>query len=249
MVLDANESIPLIQRRYKQEVASCMECLRLLRDLEKEVIAADEEQKGLFERNDEDVGMGFIYTDLEQPLEKLLGWSGEVSQFNGALADITSHRNHQVELKEVLLRSGDFLAVADEVPRAVEPSRGDGVEMADMSTGLLSDQDRDVESQRKQDDGLRTLSGVVRTENVENFAKHVFRSLRGLVITQFKHIDEKITDPETGQVVFKSAFTAFFHGEQSLKSVTRIAKAYNCNIYDIPGSAGEREALVRECEE
>ena len=43
------------------------------------MIAADEEQKGLFERNDEDVGMGFIYTDLEQPLEKLLGWSGEVS--------------------------------------------------------------------------------------------------------------------------------------------------------------------------
>ena len=30
MVLDDNESIPLIQRRYKQEVASCMECLRLL---------------------------------------------------------------------------------------------------------------------------------------------------------------------------------------------------------------------------
>ena len=40
MVLDDNESIPLIQRRYKQEVASCMECLRLLRDLEKEVAAS-----------------------------------------------------------------------------------------------------------------------------------------------------------------------------------------------------------------
>jgi len=43
------------------------------------VIDADEEEKGRFDRNDEDVGMGFIYTDLEQPLEKLLGWSGEVS--------------------------------------------------------------------------------------------------------------------------------------------------------------------------
>ena len=42
------------------------------------MIAADEEEKGLFERNDEDVGMGVIHTDLEQPLEKLLGWNGEV---------------------------------------------------------------------------------------------------------------------------------------------------------------------------
>ena len=50
---------------------------RLTRLLRK-VIAANEEETGLFERNDDDVGFGHVYTDLEQPLEKLRSWYEEV---------------------------------------------------------------------------------------------------------------------------------------------------------------------------
>ena len=97
-----------------------------------------------------------------------------------------------------------------------------------MSTGLLTDQD--VENQTSNDMQLQSLSGVILTSQTENFARALFRALRGLVnstthdyffaesccqvITQFKQIEETITDPVTGSVVYKSAFTTFFHGTQ-----------------------------------
>lgn len=245
-ILDANAEVSLTQRRYKQEVASCIECLRLLRGLETEVRMADNEEKGLFDRNDEDVGMGVIHTDLEQPLEKLLGWNGEVQQFNHVLADVTKNRNQQVEMKEVLLRSGDFLAYAEADPLP-PPSSGPGVEMSDMSTGLLEGRQPDIESQ--QGDQLLSVSGVVRTEQQENFARALFRALRGLVIIKFKVIDDEIVDPESGAIVFKTAFTAFFHGEQAQRQVNRIASAYAASIYEVPKDAQSRDRLVAECED
>ena len=36
-ILDNNGDLPITQRRYKQEVASCTECMRLLRVLKEEV--------------------------------------------------------------------------------------------------------------------------------------------------------------------------------------------------------------------
>jgi vacuolar-type H+-ATPase subunit I/STV1 len=222
---------------------------RLTRLLRK-VIAANEEETGLFERNDDDVGFGHVYTDLEQPLEKLRSWYEEVDQHNVVLAEITRRRNEQVELRDVLLRSGDFLALAEaEVsPRSIGTSvRGVGTEMSEMSTGLLTDQD--IESQAPEDGmQLQSLSGVVLTSQTENFARALFRALRGHVITQFKQIEDSITDPVTGKAVYKSAFTAFFHGAQALQIVTRIANGFSARICDVPGNRIAREQLIQECD-
>jgi len=143
----------------------------------------------------------------------------------------------------VLERSGDFLKAAEADPLP-GPTPGVSAEMSNMNTGLMAGA-QDVESQ--QSDGLQSISGVVRTEQAENFARALFRTMRGLIITQFMRIEDRIEDPENGQVVFKSAFTAFFHGEQARKQVTRIANAYQANIYEIPTDANARSSLVNEC--
>jgi len=249
-IMDNNYGVPITQRRYKQEVASCVECARWIRVLQDEVIAANEEESGLFERTDEDVSFGTVFTDLEQPLEKLLAWHTEVQRFNTVLADIIRRRNERVEQREVLLRSGDFLAQAllEASPRSVPATTGPGnveAEMSDLSTGLLSGQD--VESQEGTQ--LQSLSGVVLTMQEENFNRALFRAMRGLVITQFKQIEDKILDPVTEKVVHKSAFTTFFHGTQALQRVMRIADGYGAHLYDVPQGQAERGELIRECED
>jgi len=248
-ILDNNGDLPITQRRYKQEVASCTECMRLLRVLKEEVITANEEESGQFERNDDDVGYGVVYADLEQPLEKLMAWYGEVHTFNDVLSDVTRGRNEKIEFREVLLRSGDFLAFAqaEASPRSIGATlHGVAAEMSDMSTGLLTDQD--VENQTSNDMQLQSLSGVILTSQTENFARALFRALRGLVITQFKQIEETITDPVTGSVVYKSAFTTFFHGTQALQRVTRIADGFAAHCYDVPTDRSERERMIHDFE-
>jgi len=241
-IMDGNGDQPITQRRYKQEVQTCIECVRLLRGLEEEVIATDEERKGLFERADDEVSYGVVYTDLEQPLEKLSAWHEAVTRNKTVLAEFTNRKNALIEELEVLQRSVPFR----EETAQTKPAGPSGIEMSDMKQGLLGAQ-QDVESQQRDEGRVQCMSGVILTSNQENFSRALFRMQRGLVITTFKQIEQEIRDPISGKMAYKSAFTSFYHGNVAKERIEKLAKAYGANLYDVPDSSKERTGRISEC--
>ena len=144
---------------------------------------------------------------------------------------------------QVLNRAGGFLG---SIQQLVKPEDDNGVELTDMNSSLLSDTDVEAQRTRGQDAAVQSISGVILTSSTENFMRSLFRSQRGLVVTNFTQIEEGINDPYTGSKVYKSCFTSFFHGDQASLRIMKIATSFGANIYDIPSSATVRADKMRE---
>merc|ERR1712072_116451 len=66
---------------------------------------------------------------------------------------------------------------------------------------------------------------------------------------QLRHLPATITDPVTGQTVFKSAFAAVCTGDASVEKVKHIAQGYNAHLYDCPTAQLDREKELQQCVE
>jgi V-type H+-transporting ATPase subunit a len=236
---DSNVDMPESKRRFKEQLSLCSTCLRYCRTLEDEVLRMDEESDvQLFERTIDGHEKNFV--DLNEPFDKLKAWVDEINQHNFANTSIVKDKNALTEHAAVLLHAGEFVQFANaQTPRSLGYKPSD----EDMTDGLL-----DVESGDGISDAtVQYLTGVCVTRTAESFSRALFRALRGCVLLRLHHLEQEITDPATGNRVFKSAFAAVCTGGASIAKVKHIASGFNAHIYECPPSQLEREKQLDQC--
>jgi V-type H+-transporting ATPase subunit a len=237
---DANLEMPESKRRFKDQLKTCIECLRFCRLLEEEVLKMDEESEvQLFERT---IDSFDHYHDLRGPYDKLATWAKAVGQSNHAESDIIKNRNEYVEHASVLMHAGEFVNFAiEQSPRSLGRKAPGGEDMHDALIDLEAD------AGVAGDAMVHCVTGVCVTRTAESFSRALFRGLRGCVLMQLKHLEERIVDPVTGQLVYKSAFAAVCTGDASVEKVKHIATGYNAHLYECPTSQLDRERELEEC--
>eukprot|EP00658_Telonema_sp_P-2_P049461 TRINITY_DN3761_c0_g1_i3.p1 TRINITY_DN3761_c0_g1~~TRINITY_DN3761_c0_g1_i3.p1 ORF type:complete len:936 (-),score=261.83 TRINITY_DN3761_c0_g1_i3:308-3115(-) len=240
-VNDRNADMPESARRFKDQLKLCHDCLRYVRKLEDEVIRADEESAvQLFERT---IDQHSVYNDLNKAHEILSSMVADIDQSNFATVSIIKNRNEAVEHAAVLLHAGEFVNFAiEQSPRSL----GVPEDSSSLQTGLL-----DMESGTTGQDAamVRCVTGVCITRTAESFSRALFRGLRGCVLMQMHHLDQEITDPVTGQPIFKSAFAAVCTGEASVDKIRHIAVAFSAHMYECPTAQLDRERELARCVE
>jgi len=238
---DSNLDMPESRRRFKDQLLLCSTCLRYCRALEEEVLKMDEESDiQLFERTIDGHDKAFV--DMNEPFDKLKSWMDDINQNNFANTSIVQSKNALTEHAAVLLHAGEFVQFASQqTPRSLGRVEKD----EDITDGLL-----DVEAGPDgaiSDATVQYLTGVCVTRTAESFSRALFRSLRGCVLLRLHHLDQEISDPATGNRVFKSAFAAVCTGAASIAKVKHIANGFNAHIYECPQSQLEREQQLDQC--
>jgi len=233
---DSNLDMPESKRRFKDQLKLCGVCLRYCRLLEEEVIRMDDEsQIQLFERT---IDSFAVFHDLNEPFEKLSAWAQEIEQNNYASMSIIKNRNEHVEHAAVLLHAGEFVNFAvSQSPRSLNAADSLNTSLLDAEEGAAGLADAMV----------HCVTGVCVTRTAESFSRALFRSLRGCVLMQLHHMDQQITDPVTGQQIFKSAFAAVCTGDASVEKIKHIAMGYNAHLYECPTAQLDRERELDAC--
>lgn len=233
---DSNLDMPESKRRFKDQLKRCGDCLRFCRILEEEVIKMDEDSEvDLFERTLESFA---VYHDLREPYEKLSAWTTDIEESNHATMAIIQQKNTLLEHAAVLNYAGEFVNFAIEASPRSLASR----DPADLEQALL-----DLDNTGADAAMVHCVTGVCVTRTAESFLRALFRALRGCVLTQMHHLEQKITDPVSGQRIFKSAFVAVCTGDASVEKVKHIALGYNAHLYDCPTAQLDRERELEDC--
>jgi len=79
------------------------------------------------------------------------------------------------------------------------------------------------------------------------FERVLWRALHGNLYFKVARIDDdEITDPNTGEIVEKSVFVVFFHGQQSLIKIRKICDAFSARVVDVPNARGPRVEMLTD---
>ena len=92
---------------------------------------------------------------------------------------------------------------------------------------------------------LGYVAGVIARAKLANFERVVFRATRGNMYLRHAEVSQRVRDPHTGELVYKSVFIIFFSGQRSMDKVMHICDSYGANRYNYPSqhAARQRAAL------
>ena len=65
-------------------------------------------------------------------------------------------------------------------------------------------------------------------------------TFKGNIFLKATDMEDPITDPRTGEVLYKSLFLIFFQGEELRARAKKICEGYHASVYPCPDSATER---------
>lgn len=88
------------------------------------------------------------------------------------------------------------------------------------------------------------IVGVIPTDRQGFFERMIFRMSRGNAITEFIPIEQKITDPATGEVMTKSFFSVVFVGSQLKSRIFRTCTTFNATRYTVPNTHTEIKQAI-----
>eukprot|EP00735_Rhodelphis_limneticus_P009068 TRINITY_DN2518_c0_g1::TRINITY_DN2518_c0_g1_i1::g.19327::m.19327 TRINITY_DN2518_c0_g1::TRINITY_DN2518_c0_g1_i1::g.19327 ORF type:complete len:821 (-),score=262.11,sp/Q9SJT7/VHAA2_ARATH/45.57/0.0,V_ATPase_I/PF01496.14/3.8e-259,Vps5/PF09325.5/0.0081,Vps5/PF09325.5/2.8,DUF2216/PF10226.4/0.052,DUF106/PF01956.11/0.49,MutS_III/PF05192.13/1.8e+02,MutS_III/PF05192.13/2.4,CHASE3/PF05227.8/87,CHASE3/PF05227.8/1.8,Sec34/PF04136.10/0.36,Sec34/PF04136.10/3.2e+03,TMPIT/PF07851.8/2e+02,TMPIT/PF07851.8/0.38 TRI len=216
---DLNEDKTAFQRSFVTEVRRCEEMERKLRYFMEQItklgVEPYEDAFAPQEHAHSKVEELAVYFDqLEQELRTM-------SQYSESLI---RQRNELVELKYVLEKASTFFDENHTAARAQSHLNPiDGGETAP----LLQDSGESSSKSSR----LGFVTGVVPTEKCITFERVIFRATRGNVFLRFSHIDDPLTDPQSGGEVKKSVFVVFYSGDRAREKILKIAESFSARRY------------------
>jgi V-type H+-transporting ATPase subunit a len=95
---------------------------------------------------------------------------------------------------------------------------------------------------------LGFVTGVIERSQFNVFERILFRATRGNLYLRYAEVNDLIVDPTTGKEVHKNVFIVFFQGDKLQTKIKKICESFGCNLYNIPDTAMERQALAQQVE-
>ncbi|KAG7211594.1 hypothetical protein KM043_010850 [Ampulex compressa] len=222
---DLNGDVNYFQRKFVNEVRRCDELERKLRYIEAEVRKDNVPiVENLTELPRAPNPRAII--DLEAHLEKT---ENDILELSHNAVNLKSNYLELTELRHVLERTQVFFTeeeTSDSITRALinEEAQNPGV----LSRGRLE-----------------FVAGVINRERVPAFERMLWRISRGNVFLRQTELEKPLEDPATGNKIYKTAFVAFFQGEQLKSRIKKVCSGFHASLYPCPHSHAERQEMVK----
>ncbi|XP_012524036.1 V-type proton ATPase 116 kDa subunit a1 isoform X2 [Monomorium pharaonis] len=222
---DLNGDLNYFQRKFVNEVRRCDELERKLRYIEAEVKKDDVPiPDNLTELPRAPNPRAII--DLEAHLEKT---ENDIQELSQNAVNLKSNYLELTELQHVLEKTQAFFTeeeandsitkalINEEAPNPVVTTRG----------------------------RLEFVGGVINRERVPAFERMLWRISRGNVFLRQTELEKPLEDPATGNEIYKTAFVAFFQGEQLKSRIKKVCTGFHASLYPCPTSHAERQEMLK----
>lgn len=189
-----------------------------------------------------DNGKGYILDRVEEALKRLYG---QFVMFKGNNTNLQNEKNAALEEMCVLrvaiqqLRSGLDVHGLNARGQSGSEERGD----VEDGRNLLPEQPGEdtmgsgASSKGVDSSAVSAVAGMMPVADIHRFQRTLFRSTRGNAFTFFQPVDQKFTDPKTGNDVQKHVFVVYHQGStQSLlhEKIQKVCDAFNGHAYVWP---------------
>ncbi|XP_029162435.1 V-type proton ATPase 116 kDa subunit a-like [Nylanderia fulva] len=222
---DLNGDVNYFQRKFVNEVRRCDELERKLRYIEAEVRKDGVPiRDNLTELPRAPAPREII--NLEAHLEKTENDIQELSQ-NGV--NLKSNYLELMEFQHVLEKTQVFFT---------EEEANDSITKA-----LINEEAPNPATSIR--GHLEFVGGVINRERVPAFERMLWRISRGNVFLRQTEIDKPLEDPATGNEIYKTAFVAFFQGEQLKTRIKKVCIGFRASLYDCPTSQAKRQEKLK----
>lgn len=222
---DLNGDLNYFQRKFVNEVRRCDELERKLRYIEAEVKKDSVPiPDNLTELPRAPNPRAII--DLEAHLEKT---ENDIQELSQNAVNLKSNYLELTELQHVLEKTQAFFTeeeandsitkalINEEAPNPVITTRG----------------------------RLEFVGGVINRERVPAFERMLWRISRGNVFLRQTELDKPLEDPATDNEIYKTAFVAFFQGEQLKSRIKKVCTGFHASLYPCPTSHAERQEMLK----
>ncbi|XP_058814156.1 V-type proton ATPase 116 kDa subunit a 1-like [Topomyia yanbarensis] len=223
---DLNVTINAFQRKFVNEVRRCDEMERKLRYVEAEVKKDNVVIPDIYDELPRAPNPREII-DLEAHLEKT---ESEIMELSQNAVNLKSNYLELTELKHVLERTQSFFFEQE-----------GAVNLDATSNNLIIDDLANAQTRGR----LGFVAGVIQREKVPGFERMLWRISRGNVFLRQAELERPLEDPSTGSQIYKTAFAAFFQGEQLKTRIKKICTGYHASLYPCPSAADERYEMVK----
>ncbi|XP_011135525.1 V-type proton ATPase 116 kDa subunit a [Harpegnathos saltator] len=223
---DLNGDVNYFQRKFVNEVRRCDEMERKLRYIEAEVKKDGVPiPDNLTELPRAPIPREII--NLEAHLEKT---ENDIAELSQNAVNLKSNYLELTELQHVLEKTRVFFT---------EEEANDSITRA-----LITEepQNPQVTTTRGR---LEFVGGVINRERVPAFERMLWRISRGNVFLRQSELDKPLEDPTTGNQIYKTAFVAFFQGEQLKSRIKKVCTGFHASLYPCPTSLAERQEMVK----
>ncbi|XP_076636897.1 V-type ATPase subunit a family protein Vha100-2 [Colletes latitarsis] len=222
---DLNSDVNYFQRKFVNEVRRCDEMERKLRYIEAEV-RKDEVSiaDNLTELPRAPNPRAII--DLEANLEKT---SNDILELSQNAVNLKSNYLELTELRHVLEKTQVFF---------MEEEANDSI-----TRTLINEEAPNPSAAGR--GRLEFVAGVINRERVPAFERMLWRICRGNVFLRQAELEKPLEDPATGNKIYKTAFVAFFQGEQLKSRIKKVCSGFHASLYPCPHSHTEREEMVK----
>ncbi|XP_067106693.1 V-type proton ATPase 116 kDa subunit a 3 [Osmerus mordax] len=96
----------------------------------------------------------------------------------------------------------------------------------------------------RQDIRLSFVAGVVHPWKVPAFERLLWRACRGYIIVDFREMEERLEQPETGEMVQWTVFLISYWGEQIGQKVKKICDCFHTHTFVYPEGTAERGQIL-----
>ncbi|XP_032687657.1 V-type proton ATPase 116 kDa subunit a isoform X2 [Odontomachus brunneus] len=222
---DLNGDVNYFQRKFVNEVRRCDEMERKLRYIEAEVKKDDVPiPDDLTELPRAPNPREII--NLEAHLEKT---ENDIRELSQNAVNLKSNYLELTELQHVLERTQGFFT---------EEEANDSITRA-----LINEEPQNpVVTTRGR---LEFVGGVINRERVPAFERMLWRISRGNVFLRRSELDKPLEDPATGNKIYKTAFVAFFQGEELKSRIKKVCTGFHASLYPCPTSPAERQEMAK----
>lgn len=222
---DLNGDLNYFQRKFVNEVRRCDELERKLRYIEAEVKKDGVPiPDNLTELPRAPNPRAII--DLEAHLEKT---ENDIQELSQNAVNLKSNYLELTELQHVLEKTQAFFT---------EEEANDSITKAlineEAPNPAISIRGR-----------LEFVGGVINRERVPAFERMLWRISRGNVFLRQTELDKPLEDPATGNEIYKTAFVAFFQGEQLKTRIKKVCTGFHASLYPCPTSHAERQEMLK----
>ncbi|XP_011497363.1 PREDICTED: V-type proton ATPase 116 kDa subunit a isoform 1 isoform X2 [Ceratosolen solmsi marchali] len=222
---DLNGDVNYFQRKFVNEVRRCDEMERKLRYIEAEVkkdgVPIEDNLTELPRApNPREI------IDLEARIEKT---ENDILELSQNAVNLKSNYLELMELRHVLEKTQVFFTEE---------------EANDSITRALINEETQIQNATGRG-RLEFVAGVINRERMPAFERMLWRISRGNVFLRQASLEKPLEDPSTGNEIYKTAFVAFFQGEQLKSRIKKVCSGFHASLYPCPSSHGERMDMVK----
>ncbi|XP_014220358.1 V-type proton ATPase 116 kDa subunit a-like isoform X1 [Trichogramma pretiosum] len=233
---DLNGDVNYFQRKFVSEVRRCDEMERKLRYIEAEV-----KKDGVPIPDD----LGELprapnpreIIDLEARIEKT---ENDILELSQNAVNLKSNYLNFLELRHVLEKTQCFFTENQgSLCFMYQQEDNDS-----MSRALINEENQ-IQS-ATQRGRLEFVAGMINRERMPAFERMLWRISRGNVFLRQTSLEKPLEDPSTGNEIYKTAFVAFFQGEQLKSRITKVCNGFHASLFPCPSNHTERTEMTKD---